>query len=151
MANNANLVSSSSTEKQNAFNYEEQICQAIEILSQQKLSAGGYDRTILATVIEVVDVAKGIYRLRHQENTFLAKAACPGIEYFNNTHVYVLVPKDDFTNEKIILWSADSENHFGPLPISAMTINSTDQYTVTTRDGDEQYIAVYTSTVGGGS
>ena len=151
MAKENNINNSSSTKTKNSSNFEEKICQAIEILSQQALSAGGYDRTILATVIEVIDSSAGTYRLRHQENTFIAKAACPGIEYFQNTQVYVLVPKDDFTNEKIILWSADSEKHLGPLPITSITINTTDQYTVTTREGEEKYIAIYASTVGGGS
>ena len=135
----------SSQKSEPAFNYEEQICKAIEILSSEGLKAGGYDRTIIATVTEVVDEIKGIYRLRHQDNSFLAKAACSGIEYVVNTEVYVLIPKDDFTNEKIILWSANGINHFGPRPITSMTINSVDNYSVTTRIGEEKYIAIYST------
>ena len=145
MAKENNINNSSSTKTKNSSNFEEKICQAIEILSQQALSAGGYDRTIIATVIEVVDEIKGIYRLKHQDKSFLAKAACSGIEYVVNTEVYVLIPKDDFTNEKIILWSANGINHFGPRPITSMTINSTDDYSVTTRIGEEKYIAIYST------
>ena len=147
MGSTINLTNSPSNQgaAEPAFNYEEQICKAIEILSGEGLRAGGYDRTIIATVIEVVDALKGIYRLRHQDNIFLAKAACSGIEYVLNTEVYVLIPKDDFTNEKIILWSANSINHFGPLPITSMTIHATDNYSVTTRAGEEKYMALYDS------
>lgn len=139
-----NLINSPSNQTTEvAFDYEEQICKAIEILSSEGLRAGGYDRTIIATVIEVVDAAKGIYRLRHQDNSFLAKAANSGVEYIKNTEVYVLVPKDDFSNEKIILWSANGINHFGAMPITSITINAPDNYSVMTRDGEERYIAVY--------
>ena len=88
---------------------------------------------------------EGLGGITDIDNSFLAKAACSGIEYVVNTEVYVLVPKDDFTNEKIILWSANGINHFGPRPITSMTINSTDDYSVTTRIGEEKYIAIYST------
>ena len=75
----------------------------------------------------------------------IAQIRDAGIEYVVNTEVYVLIPKDDFTNEKIILWSANGINHFGPRPITSMTINSTDDYSVTTRIGEEKYIAIYST------
>lgn len=125
------------------LSYEEQICQAIEVLLNKGLSGAQFDKTIQGIVIDVVDVNKGEYKVQYQDSTFTARAACPGIEYQRGTEVYVLIPLDNYKNEKIILWSGQGLSRFGALPITSMTIYANDEYEVTTREGKEKYRALY--------
>lgn len=122
--------------------YEDQICEAIELYLNKNVPSAQFDKTIRATIASVVDADVGEYKVKQQDSLFTARAACPAIEQQKNTDVYVLVPLNDYANDKIILWSAHTTNHFGPQPITSMTIYANDEYEVTTREGVEKYRAL---------
>ncbi|MCM1324001.1 MAG: hypothetical protein NC218_07555 [Acetobacter sp.] len=79
-----------------------QILQAVDILTDVKLSKLQYDKTVQGSIYEVVDLNKGIYRVRYQGNIFTAYARDVDKSYDYNEQVFVKIPEGDFSNQKII-------------------------------------------------
>lgn len=79
-----------------------QILQAVDILTDVKLSKLKYDKTVQGTIYEVVDMNKGIYRVRYQSNVFTAYARDINKIYDIDELVFIKIPEGDFSNQKII-------------------------------------------------
>lgn len=79
-----------------------QILQAVDILTDVKLSKLKYDKTVQGLIYEVVDLNKGIYKVRYQGNIFTAYARDVGKAYDYNEQVFIKIPEGDFSNQKII-------------------------------------------------
>lgn len=97
--------------------YENSILSAIEILVDDAVNNAGYDKTIIATVKECVDADKGKYKLQYQDSTFYAYST-NGEKYLDQTNVYVLIPKNDFSNEHKIITGESSKNSIISTPVA---------------------------------
>lgn len=88
-------------------NIAEQICEAVDIIVSQKISKAGYDRTIQGIVTDCLDPIIGKYKIRYQNSNIIAYAANPSIKYNIDSLVYILIPGNDMSEDKVILSSMD--------------------------------------------
>lgn len=85
--------------------YEEQICQAVDVIAQEKINSANFDRTIEARILSCEDSLTGKYRIKYQNSTFIAYSGDANITYEEGTFVYVLIPGNDPEKDKLILWA----------------------------------------------
>ena len=71
-----------------------QICDAIGIIVDKKLSQANFDKTIQATIVAQGDKTKGEYKVKYLDSSFYAYDKS-GKDYSVGTQVYVLVPEND--------------------------------------------------------
>lgn len=81
----------------------EKVLDAIQLLATSSVEKAGYDKTIQAQIVSCEDATIGKYRCRYQDATFYAYASNSDVTFGNNAYVYVLVPGNDFKQEKTIL------------------------------------------------
>ena len=79
-----------------------QICDAIGIIVDKKLSQANFDKTIQATIVAQGDKTKGEYKVKYLDSSFYAYDKS-GKDYSVGTQVYVLVPENDLSKVKTIL------------------------------------------------
>lgn len=78
------------------------ILESIDILVDGKIKDLKFDKTVQATIFEIVDVDKGEYRVRYKNNIFLAYSSNLETVYKTGTDIYLKIPEDDMSNKKII-------------------------------------------------
>lgn len=83
------------------MDYNEIICQAVDIIVQQRLSELKFDETIICTIIDNSRKSQGRYQVQYGSMVF--EAYGENTNYDNNIQVYVLIPKGDYTQKKIII------------------------------------------------
>ena len=83
-------------------NIEQNILDAIEIITERELSELELDKTIKATVKEVVDFEQNKYKVAYQDANFTAYNAT-NEEIKVGEQVYVLVPQHDFSKDCFII------------------------------------------------
>lgn len=83
-------------------NISEQLLQAMDIITEEKLKQLKYDKTIQATVYSIVDVDAGEYKVRYNGNIFSAFSEDTSKSYSIKDVVYVKVPEGNFSNKKLI-------------------------------------------------
>lgn len=91
-----------------------QICDAIGIIVDKKLSQANFDKTIQATIIAQGDKTKGEYKVKYLDSSFYAYDKS-GHDYAVGTQVYVLVPENDLSKVKTILGTADKTKDIQPI------------------------------------
>lgn len=79
------------------------ICEAVTTIAERAIDRAGYDKTIQATIVECTDATIGKYKVRYQDTLLYAYATSADITYANKASVYVLVPNNDFRQEKTIV------------------------------------------------
>ena len=79
------------------------ICQAVDIIAQQKAKTMRYDSTVEATIFKCIDATIGSYDIQYQGNIFRAYSVNPAMQYNVGDTVLMLVPQSNFNNEKTIL------------------------------------------------
>ena len=89
--------------------YENQLLDAIETMVDNAVSRAEYDKTIRAVVQSCLDETTGKYRIKYQDSTFDAFSNNLSVKYADGTQVYILVPKNDMSQSKIILHAVDKE------------------------------------------
>ena len=77
------------------------MCQAIDTIVKQRLSEIKFDETILCTIIGNSKREFGCYRVQYGGLNF--EAYSENKKYEIGTQVYILVPKGDYSQQKIIL------------------------------------------------
>ena len=87
--------------------YEDQLLNAIETMVNNAVSQAEYDRTIRATISSCLDATAGKYRIKYQDSYFDAWSNNLDILYADGTQVYILVPKNDMSQTKMILHAVD--------------------------------------------
>ena len=97
MANDINYVSS----------VENQLIDAMSQISTSTVKNLNADETIIAQVVECLDISLGKYKLKYQDIIFEAYSMAYNAIYQNGSNVYVLVPNNDMGNQKVILGSSD--------------------------------------------
>ncbi len=88
-------------------NYEDKILEAIQLVVDNAISTADFDKTIQCTVKRVEDATIGKYVLTYQNSTFYAYSTNTDTSYTVGTEVYVVVPGNDMSNDKIIIGSVD--------------------------------------------
>lgn len=83
-------------------NISEQLLQAMDIITEEKVRQLKYDKTIQATVYSIVDVDTGEYKVRYNGNIFSAFSEDTSKSYSIKDAVYVKVPEGNFSNKKLI-------------------------------------------------
>lgn len=79
------------------------VLDAIDVLTTSMIKKAGYDRTIQAQIISCEDKIVGKYKCRYQDAIIYAYSNNISIIYKKNASVYILVPQGDMSKEKIIL------------------------------------------------
>ena len=90
--------------------YEDQICQAVDVITNQKINKAVFDRTLEATIVSCENPETGKYRVQYQDATFIAFAKKTDIIYEKGTSVYVLIPSNNTEKDKIIIWAGEKNN-----------------------------------------
>lgn len=91
-------------------NISEQLLQAIDILTDEKVSKLQYDKTIQATIYRIENVDEGEYKVRYNGNIFSAYSSDLSKTYKVDDSVYVTVPEGNFSNRKLITALASSQS-----------------------------------------
>ena len=78
------------------------ILSAIEIIVGKKIDGAAYDRAVVAQITGVIDSSIGKYKLQYQDSVMDALAT-GNSEYAIGDKVYVLIPGNDITQERLIL------------------------------------------------
>jgi hypothetical protein len=91
-------------------NYDEIICNAIDIIVKNKIKKADFDYTVKATILECTDSSIGEYKVQYQDSTFTAYALNPNISFAEDSMVYIFVPNNNFDENKYILSSTIPSN-----------------------------------------
>lgn len=79
----------------------ENLFQAIDLLTSSKMNDLEFDKTLVCSIVSVINPIKGEYRVTDGASTFVAYSE--NIEYKEGAKVYVQVPQGDMGSQKIIL------------------------------------------------
>ena len=80
--------------------YGDILCQAVDTIVTQRLSALEYDQTILCSIVDDSRREEGIYRVTNGSTVF--EAVSDQTNYRNDNNVYVLIPKGSWDETKTI-------------------------------------------------
>lgn len=85
----------------------ENLFKAIDIITQERLTNLGYDKTIKATITDDSNADKGEYIVSDGSSDFVAYS---NVKYSVGTIVYVIIPQGDYDNTKLIVGKYTDEN-----------------------------------------
>lgn len=98
--------------------YGDILCQAVDTIVTQRLSALEYDQTILCSIVDDSRREQGIYRVTNGSTVF--EAVSDQTNYRNDNNVYVLIPRGNWnetktiTGKKIVKEQEKSYNYKNP-------------------------------------
>lgn len=87
----------------------------VEMIVNKKVAEAGFDKTIKAQIISCIDATKGEYKVQYQDSHFTATAINTDIKYSSGQTVYILIPNNDWEQDKKIL---NAVNQLGTQSIS---------------------------------
>lgn len=90
------------------IDFGETICEAVNIIVEEKIKGIQFDKTINCTIIDAEQAKDGLYRVTDGSTKFYAYSA--STDYKKNDAVYVTVPNGDFNNQKIIIGKQITKN-----------------------------------------
>ena len=90
MLNNSNQIS-------------EAILEAINIISDKKISKAEFSSTIQGTIVECKDASLGKYLVKYQDSLLEAYSTSPSVTYSKDSLVYIFVPDGNLKEYKVIL------------------------------------------------
>ena len=85
---------------------ERSICQAIEIIANQKVAQANFDKTKKVTIAKVLDATIGKYLVKYQDSTFTAWSIGNNIDYAVGDLVLLLSPNGKTDGTQVIIGSA---------------------------------------------
>jgi len=91
---------------------ENNIVDAIELLTKDTIAKARLDKTVIATVVSCVNKVKGIYNVKYQEAIVEAYSS-PNASYKNTDKVYMLIPMNDIEADKFILGKVGGNTYNG--------------------------------------
>ena len=89
-----------------ANNIQDSINKAIDTIIAQRINALALDKTVIAIIDRLVDPLFGVYRVKYDGGYFNARVQQTGAVYLKGMSVYVQIPQNDMTKEKIIIGRA---------------------------------------------
>lgn len=90
------------------LDYGELLCEAVDTIVTERLNGIAYDQTILCTVVDSSQKAKGIYTVSN--GTVRFEAYSTDINYRVNDNVYVQIPNNNWNEQKFIIAKKTKEN-----------------------------------------
>lgn len=130
----------------------ENLFQAIDIITQERLSNLGYDKTIKATIVDDSKAAQGTYELEYGANNIFTAHCDASIIYKTGMVVYVIIPQGDWNNDKLIVGKYsnngdDYYNYANPsddfLDVTHNLISEVDAQSLLANDPSRPYITVW--------
>lgn len=101
-----------STDSSKVNSYQDNVCKAIETISNNLLKKVSYDKTIVATIIDITDKKEGKYQCSNGTNTFTAYST--KTDYEKGNSVYITIPNGNWENQKIIIGKKTGEEIESP-------------------------------------
>ena len=130
----------------------ENLFQAIDIITQERLSNLGYDKTIKATIVDDSKAAQGTYELEYGANNIFTAHCDASMVYKTGMVVYVIIPQGDWNNDKLIVGKYsnngdDYYNYANPsddfLDVTHNLISEVDAQSLLANDPSRPYITVW--------
>lgn len=130
----------------------ENLFQAIDIITQERLSNLGYDKTIKATIIDDSKAAQGTYELEYGANNIFTAHCDASMVYKTGMVVYVIIPQGDWNNDKLIVGKYsnngdDYYNYANPsddfLDVTHNLISEVDAQSLLANDPSRPYVKVW--------
>lgn len=129
----------------------ENLFKAIDIITAERLSNLGYDKTIKATIIDDSQSAQGKYVLTDGSSEF--DATCdPSFVYKKDMMVYVIIPEGDWKNDKLIVGKYSNQgddyyNYANPsedfLDVTHNLISDVDVASLLANDTSRPYVQLW--------
>lgn len=89
-------------------NLQNSLLDAMQTISKSAINNQANPITIEAEVVDVIDSALGLYKVRYLENYFNVYSNNISNNYKPGDTVYIIVPSNDFTKDKFIIGIADA-------------------------------------------
>lgn len=89
-------------------NINETLCEAFDIIATQKIQSLPFDHTIQCQIIE--DNQDGSYKVSHGSSKFIAYSSSIDLKYKVKQWVYVTIPQNDYSQQKMITGVLKEEN-----------------------------------------
>lgn len=130
----------------------ENLFQAIDIITQERLSNLGYDKTIKATIVDDSKAAQGTYELEYGANNIFTAHCDASMIYKTGMVVYVIIPQGDWNNDKIIVGKYsnngdDYYNYANPsddfLDVTHNLISEVNAQSLLANDPSRPYVTVW--------
>lgn len=130
----------------------ENLFQAIDIITQERLSNLGYDKTIKATIVDDSKAAQGTYELEYGANNIFTAHCDASMVYKTGMVVYVIIPQGDWNNDKLIVGKYsnngdDYYNYANPsddfLDVTHNLISEVDAQSLLANDPSRPYVKVW--------
>lgn len=103
---------------------ENAIVEAIDIIAEKKVASANYDKTVIATIKEVVDKTLGKYQVKQQDSVYQAYSTNPNITYEKDQRVSVLISGNDRDRSKIIIGGVKSlATNYKSIPVASEQCN----------------------------
>ena len=103
---------------------ENAIVEAIDIIAEKKVASANYDKTVIATIKEVVDKTLGKYQVKQQDSIYQAYSTSPNIVYEEGQRVSVLISGNDRDRSKIIIGGVKSlATNYKSIPVASEQCN----------------------------
>ena len=103
---------------------ENAIVKAIDIIAEKKVASANYDKTVIATIKEVVDKTLGKYQVKQQDSVYQAYSTNPNIVYEKDQRVSVLISGNDRDRSKIIIGGVKSlATNYKSIPVASEQCN----------------------------
>ena len=84
------------------------ILSAIDIVVDKRIKEAAYDKAMVAQIVDIIDTVKGKYKISLQDSITEALTLQKDASYDIGDNVYVLVPNNDTTQDRIILCATPS-------------------------------------------
>ena len=92
-------------------NIQESIFQAIDVITEKRISEIKFDKTIDCIVTSDANSDKGEYEVKYQDIVFTAYSSNNTVKYKIDDNVYVLIPQGDFSVKKNIIGKMSHKLH----------------------------------------
>ena len=102
-----NVITDTSLTAEERMEALENLFKAIDIITQERLTGLGYDKTIKATIVDDSNADKGEYIVSDGSSKFTAYS---DVKYSVDTVVYVIIPQGDYDNTKLIVGKYTDKN-----------------------------------------
>lgn len=91
-------------------NYSDAILGAIDIVVQDRLNGLSLDKTVQGEIVSIVDMDTGEYRAKYNGNIITIFSRVPSEQYKIGERVYIVVPENDFSKDKIIFGRVERQS-----------------------------------------
>ena len=97
--------------------FTQDMLDAVDILIDGKISKLDFDKTIRASIVELVDASIGRYRVKTQDSIYTAYSTNVNTTYKPGTEVYVEIPSNDYDKDPIIVGAVKKlgSNYIAPI------------------------------------